>query len=135
MKIRIKTLEEFGDELPAYWVEGMRHLCGTVFNVKDDFFDDDEYTQIGEGIVDGWIKKQDVVILSDESNLTREEEIGSIDDIIKRTLELKSINDLHVSYREVELPVIFGDVQIWKKTLKKLFGEFPQRIKLSIKEE
>lgn len=99
------------------------------------FFDDDEYTQIGEGIVDGWIKKQDVVILSDESNLTREEEIGSIDDIIKRTLELKSINDLHVSYREVELPVIFGDVQIWKKTLKKLFGEFPQRIKLSIKEE
>lgn len=38
MKIRIKTLEEFGDELPAYWVEGMRHLCGTVFNVKDDFF-------------------------------------------------------------------------------------------------
>jgi hypothetical protein len=57
------------------------------------------------------------------------------DKAIERTLELKAVNDLHVSYREIELPVIFGDVQIWKKTLKKLFGEFPQRIKLSIKEE
>lgn len=57
------------------------------------------------------------------------------DKAIERTLELKVVNDLHVSYREVESPVIFGDVQIWKKTLKKLFGEFPQRIKLSIKEE
>lgn len=54
---------------------------------------------------------------------------------IERTLELRAINDLHVAYREVELPVIFGDVSIYKKTLEKLFGGFPNEIKISIKGE
>jgi hypothetical protein len=57
------------------------------------------------------------------------------DKAIERTLELKVVNDLHVSYREIELPVIFGDIQIWKKTLGKVFGHYPQTIKLSIKEK
>lgn len=114
MKIRIKTLEELGGVIPKYWAPDMEALCGKEFEAKDEL--DDAFL-----IEDCLIMKEDTVALEEN--------------IIERILELKVINDLHVSYREKELPVIFGDVSIWKQTLEKLFGGYPQIIKLSIKHE